>query len=280
MLTRYRQSFYRLTHMLRALEANPEDFDVLFDLQKELLAKIKRTDARIATLKAKRRVLVQQKKAGLSREEAKRTKQSIAAISEAISDAQQLLFLWRCYGDGIAFIYVNKLALKHMLYNTHDYEVKPPAGAILGKVGLRKEWASLKLILNREVPAVLSDLTNTIRHGDICVLIGPDPIPLEIKTSKNRNVRVDRQFASLSALTQFLQTDVATNFLVEFLIAFWHRTEAGEFVVPRRPALQAKPDDCRRNDQIEGQTQPRGAYGQAHQRGADRVGALGREALR
>lgn len=212
MLTRYRQSIYKLTDMLRALEANPEDFGLLLDLQKGLLARIKRTDARIATLKAKRKTLVQQKKAGPSKDEAKRTKDEIAATSKAISDAQQLLFLWRCFGDGIAFIYVNKLALKHMLYNTHDYEVKPPAGAILGKAGLRKEWSFLKLIISRKIPAVLSDLTNTIRHGDICVLVGPDPIPVEVKSSKNRNARVDRQIASLTALTQFLQTDVATNF--------------------------------------------------------------------
>lgn len=212
MLPRYRVSIYKLTNMLRALEASPSDYALLFDLQKELLSRIKRTDARIAALKAKRKALVQQKKAGASKDEAKRTKDAIAATSDAITETQRLLFFWRCFGDGIAFIYLNKLALKHMLYNTHDYGVKEAAGAILGKVGLRKEWSILKLIISREVPAVLSDLTNTIRHGDICVLIGPDPIPVEVKTSKNRNARVDRQIASLTTLTQFLKTDVATNF--------------------------------------------------------------------
>jgi hypothetical protein len=212
MLSRYRSSIYKLTDMLRALESTPSDYALLFDLQKELLSRIKRIDARIAALKAKRRALVQQKKAGSSKDEAKQTKDAIAATSEAITDAQRLLFLWRCFGDGIAFIYLNKHALKHMLYNTHDYNVKEAAGAILGKVGLRKEWSILKLIISRGVPAVLSDLTNTIRHGDICVLIGPDPIPVEVKTSKNRNARVVRQIASLTALTQFLKTDLATNF--------------------------------------------------------------------
>lgn len=212
MLSRYRPSIYKLTDLLRALEASPSGYALLFDLQKELLSRIKRTDARIAALKTKRNALVQQKKAGSSKDEAKRTKDAIAATSEAITEAQRLLFFWRCFGDGIAFIYLDKLALKHMLYNTHDYGVKEAAGAILGKVGLRKEWSILKLIISREVPAVLSDLTNTIRHGDICVLIGPDPIPVEVKTSKNRNARVDRQIASLTALTQFLKTDVATNF--------------------------------------------------------------------
>lgn len=212
MLTRYRQSIYKLTDMLRALEANPADYDLLFDLQKELLSRIKRTDARIALLKETRKTLIQQKKAGLSKDESKRVKGAIDVISKTISDSKQLLFFWRCFGDGIAFIYVNKLALKHMLYNTHDYAVKEPAGAILGKIGMRREWSILKLIVSRKVPALLSDLTNTIRHGDICVLVGPDPIPVEVKTSKNRNARVDRQIASLGALTQFFRTDVAANF--------------------------------------------------------------------
>lgn len=212
MLSRYRPSIYKLTEMLRALEANQSDWALLFNLQKELLSRIKRTDARVAALKSKRRALVQQKNAGSPKGEAKRIKDEIAAISQAITNTQRLLFFWRCFGDGIAFIYINKLALKQMLYNTHEYSVKEAAGAILGKAGLRKEWSILKLIISREVPAVLSDLTNTIRHGDICVLIGPDPIPVEVKTSKNRNARVDRQIASMTALTQFLNTDVATNF--------------------------------------------------------------------
>lgn len=212
MLSRYRPSIYALTEMLRALEASPSDYALLFDLQKKLLSLIKRADARTAALKSKRKALMQQKKAGSSKEEAKRTKHAIAATSEAITAVQRLLFFWRCFGDALAFVYADRLALKHMLYNTHDYNVKEASGAILGKEGLRKEWTILKLMISREVPAVLCDLTNTIRHGDICVLNGPDPLPIEVKTSKNRNARTDRQIASLTALTQFLKTDVGTNF--------------------------------------------------------------------
>jgi hypothetical protein len=212
MLSRYRPSIYKLTEMLRALEASPSDYALLFSLQKELLSRIKRTDARVAALKEKRNVLVKQKKSGPTKDEAKQIKDAIGAIREAITDAQRLLFFWRCFGDGIAFLYLDKFALKHMLYNTYDYSVKEASGAILGKVGLRKEWLILKRIIGYAVPAILSDLTNTIRHGDICVLIGPDPISIEVKTSNNRNARVDRQAASLTALTDFLKTDVAKNF--------------------------------------------------------------------
>ncbi len=212
MLHRYRKSIYTLSDNLRALQANPENIALLLDIQKALLTKIKYTDTRIAALKARRRALVRLKKSGQSKEQSKLTKKAIAVTGEAIAEAQQLLFLWRCFGDGIAFIYIDKLALKHMHYNTHDYDVKQAAGAMLGKIGLRKEWSVLKLILSKKIPAVLSDLTNTIRHGDICVLIGPDPFPVEVKTSKNRNERSGRQLASLAALIKFFQTDAATDF--------------------------------------------------------------------
>jgi hypothetical protein len=212
MLHRHRQSIYALTDRLHALQANPKNMPLLLDLQKALLTKIKRTDVRIATLKAKRKEFVRLKKSRLSKEQSKTTKEAIEATDEAISDAQQLLFFWRCFGDGIAFIYIDKHALKHMLYNTHDYHMKPAAGAMRGKIGLRKEWSILKLLIGKEMPVVLSDLTNTIRHGDICGLIGPDPLPIEVKTSKNRNERVNRQLANLDALATFLQTDKAANF--------------------------------------------------------------------
>ena len=51
-----------------------------------------------------------------------------------------MLFIWRCFGDGIAFLYIDKYALKHMLYDSTDYSVKQQAGALSGKVGFRLEW--------------------------------------------------------------------------------------------------------------------------------------------
>ena len=49
----------------------------------------------------------------------------IRDTEDEITVLQFLLFLWRCFGDGIAFIYLDKYGLKQTLYNVHNYEAKP-----------------------------------------------------------------------------------------------------------------------------------------------------------
>ncbi len=213
MVTRQKKSLYKLTEMLRLLEKNPHDYALLLRLQRALVAVIKRSDQRIAELKQRKCTLIQERKNGRhSKASSQALKGQIASVTEVICDAQQLLFFWRCFGDGIAFIYLDKYALKHMLYNTHDYGVKQSAGALSGKRGFKFEWARVRSLAKKQVPSILCDITNTLRHGDVCVLIGPDPMLIEVKSSTNRNTRVDRQIANLAALHKFLETDEATDF--------------------------------------------------------------------
>ncbi|WP_158515242.1 hypothetical protein [Paraburkholderia phytofirmans] len=68
MIARYRKSIYKLTQLLRALESNPSDCDLLLLLQWELIARIRRTERRIAELKERKRILDQEKNmAGIPR---------------------------------------------------------------------------------------------------------------------------------------------------------------------------------------------------------------------
>lgn len=99
-----------------------------------------------------------------------------------------------------------------MLYDTKDYSVKAPPGALLNKAGLKSEWFFVRELVAKQVPAVLCDVTNILRHGDVCALIGPDPLPFEVKSSANRGARSGRQIANLRALREFLNTDEAINF--------------------------------------------------------------------
>ena len=213
MFPKHRKSICKLTQILRGLEENVENYEMLLALQRALVDRLRRTEKRIATLKQQCVTLNQQKRGRLTKDAATLVKRHIDAVKEQIQFKQHLLFIWRCFGDGIAFIYLDKYALKHMLYNTHDYTVKQSAGALSDKDGFRLEWSILQAVARKQsVPAVLCDLTNTIRHGDVCVLVGPDPIPIEVKSSKNTNLRVERQLASLQALLDFLATDKAENF--------------------------------------------------------------------
>ncbi len=65
------------------------------------------------------------------------------------------------------------------------------------------------------VPVVMSDLTNIIRHGDLCALAGPDPFPLELKSSRLTGSRVARQAEQLNLITNFYEKDEAKDFTEE-----------------------------------------------------------------
>ncbi|WP_253043022.1 hypothetical protein [Pleionea sp. CnH1-48] len=62
------------------------------------------------------------------------------------------------------------------------------------------------------VPVLMSDLTNIIRHGDLCALAAEEPLLIEMKSSNNRNARTARQFEQLEVLSKFFTNDDVGNF--------------------------------------------------------------------
>jgi hypothetical protein len=133
MLGYRRSSFSQAHQLLHELDAELTDLNSLSDIQGLLFREIVRTEERIRTLKSERKLL------------------AIAASPDAIS-AKRLSFLdsriegyrflnyvWRCFGDGIAFLYMDKFALKQTFYNTENTDPKQDAGFISGKKGLVKE---------------------------------------------------------------------------------------------------------------------------------------------
>lgn len=115
------------------------------------------------------------------------------------------------YGDSIAFHFCDKYAIKHFLYN-ENYHVKETAGFISGKEGIKSEIMLLKTAAQKNVPAVLCDLTNTLRHGDVCLLGHNDPYPIEVKTSSKLNKRGEKQLRNIDELNSFFIKDEAENF--------------------------------------------------------------------
>jgi hypothetical protein len=61
------------------------------------------------------------------------------------------------------------------------------------------------------IPSVLVDLTNSIRHGDVCLLGGPDPYLIEVKTAGRLDQRGKRQVADIDRLHAFYETDVGAG---------------------------------------------------------------------
>lgn len=196
-------SFIHAHRPLRTLEANLEDLEALRQLQKLLLREVMHAEEKIRQLKSELRKTV----AAETAQSAKR----LGYVNNRIEGFRRCAFVWRCFVDVIAFLYLDGFSLKQCFYSTETTNPKQDAGFILGKEGLADELAILDSALEHGVPALLVDLTNTIRHGDVCLLGGPDPYLIEAKLGKKVNSRGRRQKRSLEKLHTFYEADEATS---------------------------------------------------------------------
>src|SRR5262249_5336403 len=142
--------------------ANFADLPTLKALQQLLCREIVRTEKKIRDLKADRKAITT-----IGGKQAKRRSSVLLARIEKI---RHCAYVWRCFGDAIAFSYMDRFALKQTFYSTEHPHEKQSAGFLMDKVGLATEIAYLEFALERNIPALLVDLTDTIRHGDVCLM--------------------------------------------------------------------------------------------------------------
>jgi len=212
MLGQYKKILIGLVDQIRYQQAHQEDLNHLLSVQRSLITLISDTERRIGGSKRRLQELKRLLRSRPSKEVSRRLKLRIDHTHAVLRRNFYLLFIWRCFGDALAFSYVDKYALKHLFYKTATYDVKEEPGQMSGKLGLVHEWALIERAREAGVPAILCDLTNTIRHGDVCLLGESDPFPIEVKSGSGRNARAGRQIESVRTLLDFFKTDNATNF--------------------------------------------------------------------
>lgn len=189
-----RASFGKAAAMLSTIRKQPGDVRTLFHLQELLIAEIKLAERRVRENKA------------LAKAEGGEKSEFFETRAQA---HRQSIYYWKAFGDAVAFLYCDRFALKHLYYNTHNLNVRQDGGFISGSEGFEQEFIALQKLLETGCPAVLCDLTNTIRYGDICVLIGDDPIVIEVKSSNSKDQRQARQKRNIQTLRQFYETDIS-----------------------------------------------------------------------
>lgn len=209
---RERIGFAQAALLLHAIKNDPDRLELVLELQRLLIRKIARCERRIRRLKSARgRLSALKSRCRLSKEKARAVKGLVKGIDNLVLEIRHLIFLWKCFGDGIASVYQSKYSLKHLLYDA-DCNIKQDAGFLSDKIGFLQEYRACRLGIRMGVPVIMSDLTNMIRHGDVCGLGGEDPLPIEMKSSKNRNARSERQIEQLQVLADFFANDGADNF--------------------------------------------------------------------
>ena len=203
-----RDSFSRLLKTIRAIEENPENLEVLRDCNKDILDQILRSESVISEHReehAELRILLRTGRP--PRAEARKLKLKIQSVLDEIDTAKFQIFVWKSFGDALAHIYLDRFALKQTFYDLDSFAVKQDAGQLNGKEGLDEELKLLNAAIDAGIPAMLCDLTNVLRYGDVCLLHASDPHPIEVKSAEKLNKRGQRQVDRLERLSDFLKTD-------------------------------------------------------------------------
>jgi hypothetical protein len=122
---------------------------------------------------------------------------------DRIVDHQYWLYVLRCVGDAMAHMYLPSLALRHCSRGA-------PVGFISRKTGARLERHLWRTVFRRtKAAAILCDLTNCLRIGDICLLSPEGTYEFaEVKQPGHiGNARTHRQSERASIIMQYLATD-------------------------------------------------------------------------
>lgn len=204
----YRRRILILKDKLDKINPESQDSKPLLNFQYYLITQITRAEKKINAKNIDLSLLKKElRKKGNDKNKSKLLKTKIEKEKKTVSGYKYLLYLWRCFGDGLVFKYISKWNLKRFLYESNSFEIKQAAGNLGGKVGFNQEWILLKDAIAHNVPAILCDLTNVIRHGDLCLLGASDPFVFEVKSSNNRNKRVERQLEAIESIHNYLKED-------------------------------------------------------------------------
>lgn len=202
MYSYYKKSLLKLSRMLHDLEDVPNtNKDNCLFIQKKVLTTLLRIEKNIrnhrGAIKDLRSYLSLGRELKIDKIKAKTVKDKILWHSDRIEEYQQLLITFRSIVDGLAFIYFDKLDIKEMA-------LKEQSGFISGKTGLNFELKIFRLAFSLGHIAILNDLTNCLRYGDVTVLADGRKIIIEAKSGHNRNARIKRQKSALEDISEYL----------------------------------------------------------------------------
>ena len=212
MIGYYKKHIYALYDLISSIRSEPDHIEQLKHIQVFLIRRILNSEKKIDELKGAIKNLKRELRPyWVSKERSRKIKKKIKFYQDRIHEHKWMLFVWRCFGDAVIFLYLDKFAIKPFLYEFGSSAEKQTAGRLDGKEGLKAELSVAFDAIEHGVPAFLCDLTNCIRHGDICLLGESDPLVIEVKSSSNTNLRIDRQLEAISGLHDYLDTDQSSK---------------------------------------------------------------------
>lgn len=174
-------------------------------LQQELIKYITSIERKIRSrkisAKAIRRELSTRRPIPFSKVEAQGLKSKKIKLENEIAEYAALLTILRDVGDGLAYTYLDRFDIKPMAF-------KSSPGFLSGKEGGRLERQFLRHCFKEKNIAILNDLTNCLRYGDVTVIDKENgPTIAEVKSGSRVTERGMRQIAEMQALAKYFRED-------------------------------------------------------------------------
>jgi hypothetical protein len=211
-LSNYKKSLVTLFAKLNAIHSRPKKkFSECLVLQESLIDRIIYVEKRIRSLKFSskecRRELSRTEPVRLCKNESIVIKQRVEYVESLIKDYKLVSYIFRSIGDGIAFTYLNKYDIKPLSF-------KESAGFISGKEGLWLEKKLLRLAFQVGGIAILNDITNCLRYGDVTLINKGIPTLIEAKIRIRGDAREERQHAKGQKILDYLRTKEAKDLVI------------------------------------------------------------------
>ncbi|MGV7094626.1 hypothetical protein [Desulfovibrio sp. QI0434] len=215
MITYYKKKIFSLKDSLNAMPDNLKfrgnsliDSIRIYDYQIDVLNSIKSAEKKLSKEKSFIGKLRQTlRSSGLAKDESSKIKSKIDHSLYKIDGYSNIIYIFKCFCDALVFKYTPKWNIHHFQINQHRFALKETPGFITEKSGFWKERKRAIELARKGFVPLLNDLTNVMRHGDISLLGNEIPLPIEVKSSKNRNRRTERQFQSLKIIKNFYRND-------------------------------------------------------------------------
>lgn len=215
MITYYKKKIFSLKD---ALNAMPDDLNFkgnslsdsirIYDYQINVLNSIISAEKKISK---ERNFIIKLKQIlrnnRLTKDESSNIKSKIDHSLYKIDEYHNLIYIFKCFCDALVFKYTPKWNIRHFQINQDSFALKESPGFISGKSGLAKERKRTLELARKGFVPLLNDLTNVMRHGDISLLGDEIPLPIEVKSSTNRNRRIERQLQSRKIIKSFYRND-------------------------------------------------------------------------
>jgi len=153
---------------------------------------------------AARRYLRTKRPIPLDKALAAQAKEDIQRYQAQVDEYHNLLSIFRSVGDALAFIYLDKWDIKPMAF-------REDAGFISGKKGAYLERRILRDAFKSGRIAIMNDLTDSLRYGDVTLLTEQGVLLVEAKSTRRANRRTKRQEEALDTIEGYLATGYAKD---------------------------------------------------------------------